>query len=167
MAACSSTPTQTEPAPVAAPAAPTPARPAPPSTASTAPVPVQTASLAAHLDPSSAVSRNRSVYFEFDDATLQTKYRSVIEVQGDYLSRNPNLHVRVEGNTDERGSSEYNLALGQRRAEAVTGALKLYGVKDSQVEAVSFGREKPKAAGHDEAAWAENRRADVVYPGAK
>ncbi|TMH30009.1 MAG: hypothetical protein E6H58_15190, partial [Betaproteobacteria bacterium] len=96
-----------------------------------------------------------------------TKYRSVIEVQGDYLSRNPNLHVRVEGNTDERGSSEYNLALGQRRAEAVTGALKLYGVKDSQVEAVSFGREKPKAAGHDEAAWAENRRADVVYPGAK
>jgi peptidoglycan-associated lipoprotein len=87
----------------------------------------------------------------------------VIELQGQYLARNPALQLRVEGNTDERGSSEYNLALGQRRAQAVKSALQLYGVKDSQVEAVSFGKEKPRATGHDESAWAQNRRADIVY----
>jgi peptidoglycan-associated lipoprotein len=72
--------------------------------------------------------------------------------------------VRVEGNTDERGGAEYNLALGQRRADAVKSALEVYGVKDGQVESVSYGEEKPKAAGHDEQAWAQNRRADIVYP---
>jgi peptidoglycan-associated lipoprotein len=72
--------------------------------------------------------------------------------------------VRVEGNTDERGSAEYNLALGQRRAQAVVSALKVYGVRDTQMEAISWGEEKPRAEGHDEAAWSQNRRADVVYP---
>jgi peptidoglycan-associated lipoprotein len=73
--------------------------------------------------------------------------------------------VKIEGNCDERGSAEYNLALGQKRAESVRQSLKVYGVKDTQLEAVSWGSEKPKAQGHDESAWAQNRRADVQYPG--
>ena len=88
----------------------------------------------------------------------------MLELHGRYLSANPKLSIRVEGNADERGSAEYNLALGQKRAESVVRALKLYGVKDSQMEAVSWGKEKPKAMGHDEAAWAQNRRVDLVYP---
>ncbi len=74
------------------------------------------------------------------------------------------MHVTVAGNTDERGGSEYNLALGQRRAQSVKSALGLLGVQDAQVEAVSYGKEKPRATGHDEAAWQQNRRADFVYP---
>ena len=117
----------------------------------------------AYLDPNSAVSRERSVYFAFDDFTVQPKYQPVIELQGKYLAANARVNVKVEGNADERGSAEYNLALGQKRAEAVTRALRVYGVKDAQMEATSWGKEKPKATGHDEAAWAQNRRADVVY----
>ena len=74
------------------------------------------------------------------------------------------MAVRIEGNTDERGGAEYNLALGQRRADAVARALRIFGVRDSQMETVSWGKEKPVAQGHDEASWAQNRRADVVYP---
>jgi peptidoglycan-associated lipoprotein len=74
------------------------------------------------------------------------------------------LAIKIEGNSDERGSPEYNLALGQRRAEAVLKALEIYGVKTAQLEAVSWGKERPRALGHDETAWAENRRADLVYP---
>jgi peptidoglycan-associated lipoprotein len=88
----------------------------------------------------------------------------VVERQGKYLAANAALKVRVEGNADERGGREYNLALGQKRAEAVVRGLKAYGAKDNQAEPVSFGSEKPKAEGHDEAAWAQNRRVDVAYP---
>ena len=80
------------------------------------------------------------------------------------MQSKPTLTVKIEGNADERGSAEYNLALGQKRAEAVLKALKIYGVKDAQMEAISWGRERPKATGHDEAAWAQNRRVDLVYP---
>lgn len=160
-AACSSTPPATPTA--AAPAQKTQPRPAPAqkpaSTTSAAPA----STLAMHLDPSSILNRERSVYFEYDDSIVQKEYTPVIERHGQYLLKNPTLKVVVEGNTDERGSSEYNLALGQRRAQAVKLALQLYGVKDAQIEAISFGREKPKATGHDEAAWRENRRADIAY----
>ena len=88
----------------------------------------------------------------------------MLEQHGKYLLSKPNLAIHIEGNADERGSAEYNLALGQKRAEAALKALKLYGVKDAQMEAVSWGKERPKALEHDEAAWAENRRADLVYP---
>jgi peptidoglycan-associated lipoprotein len=162
-AACSSTPKPTA-APVEA-AAPAPvAAPAPAAPAPVAAPQAPAVALPAHLDPNSPISTQRSVFFDFDTANIKAEYNSVIELQGKYLSSNPALAVRVEGNTDERGSTEYNLALGQRRAESVVKALKVVGVKDKQVEAVSFGEEKPKAAGHDEAAWAQNRRADVVYP---
>lgn len=164
LAACSSTPVQ-PPAPAAAGAAPAPAASA--TQAPGTPVAPAAAPLAAHLDPNSPVYRNRSVFFDFDESTVRQQDRPVVELQGQYLARNPELHVRVEGNTDERGSSEYNLALGQRRAQAVVSALQVFGVKPGQMEAVSFGKEKPRAAGHDEADWAQNRRADIVYAAGK
>jgi peptidoglycan-associated lipoprotein len=119
--------------------------------------------VADHLNPNSAISKERSVYFDFDKFDIKADQAGVVERQGKYLAANGALKVRVEGNADERGGREYNLALGQKRAEAVVRGLKAYGVKDGQAEPVSFGSEKPKAAGHDEAAWAQNRRADVAY----
>jgi peptidoglycan-associated lipoprotein len=124
---------------------------------------VGTVTLPPHRDPNSEVARQRSVYFDYDDFSVQDAYRGVIETQGRYLGSHPELAVRIEGNSDERGSAEYNLALGQRRAESVLRALAIYGVKPAQVEPVSLGEEKPKANGHDEAAWAQNRRADIAY----
>jgi peptidoglycan-associated lipoprotein len=116
-----------------------------------------------HLDPNSALSRERSVYFEFDNSVLDQGGIAIVERHGQYLARNGALKVTVQGHTDERGGSEYNLALGQRRAEAAKSALKLLGVKESQVEAMSYGKEKPMATGHEEAAWRQNRRADITY----
>lgn len=166
LGACSSTP-------VSAPAAPKPAATsstqpsATPSTASSKPAPaatVATVTLPAHLDPKSDIFKDRSVYFDFDSSLLKPEFTPLVERQGKYLASNPSLSIKVEGNTDERGGAEYNLALGQRRAEAVRQALKLIGVKDAQMEAISWGKERPKSAGHDEAAWSQNRRADLVYP---
>jgi peptidoglycan-associated lipoprotein len=122
--------------------------------------------VADHLNPNSAISKERSVYFGFDQFDIKADQAGVVERQGKYLAANGALKVRVEGHADERGGREYNLALGQKRAEAVARGMKAYGVKDGQAEPVSFGSEKPKAEGHDEAAWAQNRRADVAY-GAK
>ncbi len=123
------------------------------------------ASVAAdHLNPNSLISKERSVYFDFDKFDIKANQTAVVERQGKYLAASPALKIRAEGNADERGGREYNLALGQKRAEAVVRGLKAYGVKDGQVEPVSFGSEKPLAAGHDEAAWAQNRRVDLAYP---
>lgn len=119
----------------------------------------------AHLDPQSALLKNRSVFFEFDDFSIKKEYVPVVENHSKYLTTNPKLTVRLEGNADERGGREYNLALGQKRAEAVARSMKLFGSKDAQIEAVSFGSEKPKAIGHDEASWAQNRRVDITYQG--
>lgn len=105
----------------------------------------------------------RSVYFDFDKYDVRDDARPVVESHGKYLSNHKDRHILIQGNTDERGGSEYNLALGQKRAEAVRKALSVLGASDSQMEAVSLGKEKPKATGHDEAAWQENRRADIVY----
>jgi len=105
----------------------------------------------------------RSVYYEFDKSNLKPQDEKLIEANADYLRQHADLKVRVEGNADERGSKEYNLALGQRRAESVTRAMGLLGVGGDRVEAVSYGEEKPRASGHDEQAWAQNRRSDIVY----
>ncbi len=113
-------------------------------------------------DPSNILYK-RSVYFDYDQYTVKEEYRALVEAHGKYLAANPDRKVTIQGNTDERGGSEYNLALGQKRAEAVRRAMALAGARDSQLEAVSFGKEKPKASGSDEAAWAENRRADIAY----
>ena len=109
------------------------------------------------------VLAKRSVYFELDSFEVKQEYRSLVEAHATFLRRNPGRRVVIEGNTDERGSREYNLSLGQKRAEAVKKMLVLLGVPDSQLEAVSFGEEKPKAPGHDDAAYAENRRSDLSY----
>lgn len=165
LAACSSTPPVSvapPPAPVAvkAPALPASAAKPAPTTASI----VQPVVLPPYLDPNSALSRNRSAYFDYDVFAIKPEFIHMLELHGKFLASNPKLAIRVEGNADERGGVEYNLALGQKRADAVVRALKVYGVKDSQVEAVSWGKEKPKAVGHDENAWAQNRRVDLVYP---
>jgi len=115
------------------------------------------------LDDPASVLAKRSVYFDLDKYEVKDEFKPVIEAHGKYLSSHPNRKVVIQGNTDERGGSEYNLALGQKRAEAVRRALAAAGAKDGQMEAVSFGKEKPKASGSTEAAWAENRRADLAY----
>jgi peptidoglycan-associated lipoprotein len=114
-------------------------------------------------DPQSPLSR-RSIYFDFDSFAIRDEYRSTIEAHARFLSLTKDKRVLIQGNTDDRGSREYNLALGQKRAEAVRRALAALGVAESQMEAVSLGEERPRATGSDEASWAENRRADLVYP---
>jgi peptidoglycan-associated lipoprotein len=106
---------------------------------------------------------NRSVYFDFDSYIVKDEFKPVVESHSKYLVSKKDRKILIQGNTDERGGSEYNLALGQKRAEAVRKSLSVLGVTDGQMEAVSFGKEKPKATGHDEASWAQNRRADIVY----
>jgi peptidoglycan-associated lipoprotein len=113
-------------------------------------------------DPASPLAK-RSIYFDFDSFVVKPEFQGVVEAHGKFLVASPGRHVVIEGNADERGSREYNLALGQKRAEAVKSRLRLLGVADAQMEAVSLGEEKPRATGHDEAAWAENRRADLNY----
>ena len=117
---------------------------------------------AALNDPSGPLSK-RSIYFDFDSFVIKDEYRGTVEAHARFLTTNRSRKVVVQGNTDERGSREYNLALGQKRAEAVRRSLAALGVGDQQLEAVSFGEEKPRATGNDEASWAENRRADLVY----
>ena len=105
----------------------------------------------------------RIVYFDYDSYVIKPEFQSAIESHARFLKQNASRHVVIEGHTDERGGREYNLALGQRRSEAVRRALELLGVRDSQVEAVSFGKEKPAVPGNDEAAFAQNRRAEIAY----
>ena len=113
-------------------------------------------------DPKSKLSQ-RSIYFDLDKYEVKDEYKDLVAAHAKYLTANKGFKVLVQGNTDERGSREYNLSLGQKRAEAVKRSLALLGVKDDQIESVSLGEEKPKNPGHDETAWAENRRADILY----
>ncbi len=115
-------------------------------------------------DPGSILSK-RSVYFDFDAYAIKDDYKSLLEAHARYLQANRGAHMTVEGNTDERGSREYNIALGQRRADAAKRMMMLFGATDAQIDTVSFGKEKPKNPGHDESAWAENRRDDLAYRG--
>lgn len=105
---------------------------------------------------------NRVVYFDFDSYTVRDDARPVIELNGKALAANRAKRMAAEGHTDERGGREYNLALGQKRAEAVVRALVVSGAADNQLEAVSFGKERPAATGSDEAAWAKNRRVELI-----
>lgn len=105
----------------------------------------------------------RIVYFDYDSYVIKPEFQSAIESHARFLKQNASRHVVIEGHTDERGGREYNLALGQRRSEAVRRALELLGVRDTQVEAVSFGKEKPAVPGNDESAFAQNRRAEIAY----
>ena len=104
----------------------------------------------------------RVVYFDFDSYVVKDEYRPTVEANAKALTADRKKHIAIEGHTDERGGHEYNLALGQKRAEAVAKSLELMGVNENQVEAVSFGKERPAVQGNDEAAWAKNRRAELV-----
>jgi len=115
-------------------------------------------------DPGNILSK-RSIYFDFDSNLVKDEYKPIVTAHARYLAQNRSAQMRIEGNADERGSREYNLALGQRRADAVKQMMQLLGAQASQIESVSFGEEKPRATGHDEASWAENRRADIRYQG--
>ena len=113
-------------------------------------------------DPASPLS-TRDIFFDFDSYVVKPEYRTVLEAHAGYLMAKRDSRVILQGNADERGSREYNLALGQKRAEAVRKALAVLGVNDAQMEAVSFGEEKPRNEGDTEEAYAQNRRVDVVY----
>ncbi len=113
-------------------------------------------------DPDSILAK-RSVYYAVDIYAVADADKPLVQAHAKYLSEHPERRLRLEGNSDEQGSNEYNLALGQRRADAVKKMLLLGGAKDNQVEAFSYGEEKPKAEGHDESAWSQNRRTDFNY----
>ncbi|HVC10980.1 MAG TPA: peptidoglycan-associated lipoprotein Pal [Burkholderiales bacterium] len=115
-------------------------------------------------DPSNILSK-RSVYYDFDQYDVKDEYKPIVEAHAEYLRAHPDTKVLIQGNTDERGSREYNVALGQRRAEGVKKMLILLGAREGQIEAVSLGEEKPRDPGRSEAAYAQNRRSDILYPG--
>jgi peptidoglycan-associated lipoprotein len=157
LAACSSTPLAES-------------KPAMPVASSTMTQPADARSVATvtappmdQLNDPRGVLVHRSVYFDYDSYGLKDEFKPVITAHSRFLGANPGRHILIQGNTDERGGSEYNLALGQKRAEVLRKSMALLGVPESQMEAVSLGKEKPKATGHDEASYAENRRDDIVY----
>ncbi len=115
-------------------------------------------------DPQSPLAR-RTIYFDFDSATVRPEDRKLLEAHAKFLADHPKLRVTLEGHTDERGSREYNLALGDRRARAVQRLLEFMGAAPEQLRTLSYGEEKPADPGHNEAAWAKNRRVEIVYEG--
>ncbi|MDP2240949.1 MAG: peptidoglycan-associated lipoprotein Pal [Burkholderiales bacterium] len=169
LAGCSSTPTKEQEGaavedlkPLASTPAPAAAQAPKPDSATGRPLGTSTVAASPLKDPANILSK-RSVYFDYDSNLVKDEYKPLITAHARYLTQNRAAQMRVEGNADDRGSREYNLALGQRRAEAVKQMLQLLGAQASQIESVSFGEEKPKATGQDEASWAENRRADIRY----
>ncbi|MBV9698141.1 MAG: peptidoglycan-associated lipoprotein Pal [Gammaproteobacteria bacterium] len=118
--------------------------------------------------PQAGLLATRVVYFDFDSSEIKGAGTDVVAAHAKYLAANGGARVRLEGHTDERGSREYNIGLGERRAQAVRRALLLQGAGDAQISTVSYGEERPAVPGHDEAAWAKNRRVEIVYlaPGA-
>ncbi len=121
--------------------------------------------LEALTDPKSILSK-RSVYFDFDSFVIKPDARPLVEAHGRFLVQNPQMKMLIQGNTDERGSREYNLALGQKRADAVKQALLLLGAKETQIESVSLGEEKPRCTESSEDCYGQNRRDDMLYSGA-
>jgi peptidoglycan-associated lipoprotein len=170
IAGCKSTDTQTaapveEGAPAAtAPATGTGATTSGVSTAGVSGTPAAGGAAAALKDPNNILSK-RSIYFDYDQFVIKDEYRPLIEAHAKYLQANKGARATLQGNTDERGTREYNIALGQKRADAVKKLMVLLGASEIQIETVSFGKEKPRREGHDEASWAENRRVDIVYAG--
>lgn len=113
--------------------------------------------------PSGELLSQRIVYFDFDRADIRADSQSVVASHAAFLAKNPNQKVRLEGHADERGSREYNIGLGERRAQAVRRALMLQGVTEAQITTVSYGEERPAVQGSDESAYSKNRRVELVY----
>ena len=145
-----------EPVAVAPAPAPVVEAPAP------APAPAPVVEVDPLNDPASILAK-RSVYFPFDVSAVQENDKPIVLAHAKYLSEHPDRKVRLEGNCDERGSNEYNLGLGQRRADSVRKMLVLGGAKASQIDTVSYGEEKPRCTDHNEACWKQNRRSDIKY----
>jgi peptidoglycan-associated lipoprotein len=170
LATCSGNAVKKEPEPAPAPVeqpvtpAPEPVAAAKPPAAETKAAPAQATEVNPLTDPNNILSK-RSVYFDFDKYVVKPEFRAMLEAHAKYLADHPQASIRLEGNSDERGSREYNLALGQKRAVAVKTVLNVLGISDNRMETISYGKEKPRAPGHDQAAWAENRRTDIVYSG--
>lgn len=175
LAACAAKPVKEEPAaavvdrsPSATQPTPKPADRAPkergPEAAATAQVTDAATRVNPLTDPNNILSK-RSVYFDFDKDEVKAEYRAMVEAHAKYLQANPVATITIQGHADERGSREYNLALGQRRSSSVKKLMNVYGASDQQIETVSFGEEKPRCTAQTEACWAENRRADIVYAG--
>lgn len=155
LAACASDkPAEVAPAPVAATEAPAPVAETPKEVA---PVAVDELN-----DPNNILSK-RETFFDFDKSVVKAEFKPMVQAHGQYLASHTDRKIVVEGNADERGSSEYNLALGSRRATSVKKMLVVSGAKAGQVATVSFGESKPRDTAHNEAAWSQNRRADIVY----
>jgi peptidoglycan-associated lipoprotein len=164
LAACSSTPTKEQDgAAVEDRSGSTSAPPASSKGPTTTPMQPKAVTGDPLKDPSNVLSK-RSIYFELDSNIVKEEFKPLVAAHARYLQQNRGQKMTVQGNADERGSREYNLALGQRRADAVKQMMTLLGAQGDQIETVSFGEEKPKSAGHDEASWSENRRADLAYP---
>jgi peptidoglycan-associated lipoprotein len=171
LAGCSSTPTKEQEGAKVEDRTPSvadtkaPTTPPPPDTTTTKPLGTEQAGSTDPLkDPSNILSR-RSVYFDYDSNAVKDEYKPLVSAHAKHLSTNRSQKMTIQGNTDERGSREYNIALGQRRADAVKQMMMLLGAPSAQIETVSFGEEKPRAQGSTEQAYAENRRADIVYQG--
>lgn len=165
LAACASQ-KPVEIAPVPAPAVVAPPSETSPATkpaVESAPAPITEAVVSDALSDPKSILAKRSVYYALDAYAVEDADKPLVQAHAKYLSEHPNRKVRLEGNADERGSNEYNLALGQRRADGVKKMLVLGGAKDTQIEATSYGEEKPRASGHDEASWSQNRRTDINY----
>jgi peptidoglycan-associated lipoprotein len=158
LGACASQQAAEAPQPAPAPAA----TPAPAPAPMAQPVAQPQAEMNPLHDPNSILAK-RSVYFDFDRSSIRAEFNSLVEAHAGYMTGHSSATIRIEGNCDERGSREYNLALGQRRADSLRKAMVLLGVSDTRIETISWGEEKPKASGHDEAAWSQNRRDDIIY----
>lgn len=113
-------------------------------------------------DPNSPLA-TRIIYFDFDSSEVQAQYRPVVEAHAKYLAANPNVSITLEGHADERGSREYNLALGERRAESVKQQMTILGASSAQIRLVSYGEERPAVDGHDDYSWSQNRRVEILY----
>jgi len=135
---------------------------APPQEPTTGSVRTESVAVNPLKDPSNILSR-RTVYFDYDSSVVRDEFKPVVTAHAKFLTDNRGRRVVIQGHTDERGSREYNLALGQRRADSVKRMMMLLGAADNQIETVSFGEEKPVVMGTDESAWAKNRRAEIVY----
>lgn len=147
---CASTPVETPVTPSAEPAQALPVSPP----------------LAARPQPAAQIDiSKRSVFYEYDKYDIKDEYRPVLQAHGKYLAENRGKKMLIQGNCDERGSREYNIALGQRRAEGVRRMLVLMGATEKQVEPVSLGEEKPRCSDHNEGCWSQNRRSDMLYSG--
>lgn len=160
---CGTTPTKTEPVAEASVEMTEPEAVDQPAAFAVMPAPASMGFTGHPLDDPSSLLSERVVYFDFDKSDIKSEFRDIIAAHASYLADHSSASITLEGHADERGSREYNIGLGERRANAVRKFLMLQGVAARQIEVVSFGEERPVALGHDEASWQLNRRAEILY----